>query len=73
MLLQTLLGLEVDAFAGLVRLRPSLPPWLGRVSLRKLRVGGGEVDFDVVREGHRVIVDVIDDGGLKFETRDAQI
>jgi glycogen debranching enzyme len=72
MLLQALLGLEADAFEGVVRLRPVLPNWLGRVSFRKLRVAGGQVDFDVIREGHRLIVDVIDDGGLRIEARQAE-
>src|SRR5579864_3884481 len=54
MLLQALLGLEVDGFARVVRLRPMLPNWLGRVSYRKLRVAGTQVDFDVIREGHRL-------------------
>jgi glycogen debranching enzyme len=72
MLLQALLGLEVDAFEGVVRLKPVLPNWLGRVSFRKMRVAGSQVDFDVIREGHRLIVDVIDDGGLKIETREAE-
>jgi glycogen debranching enzyme len=72
MLLQALLGLEADAFEGVVRLRPVLPTWLGRVSFRKLRVAGSSVDFDVVREGHRVLVDVVDDGGLRMECRDAE-
>jgi glycogen debranching enzyme len=71
MLLQALLGLEADALEGAVRLRPVLPSWLGRVSFRKMRVAGSQVDFDVIREGHRVIVDVIDDGGLRIEARDA--
>jgi glycogen debranching enzyme len=71
MLLQALLGLEVDAFERVVRLRPVLPNWLGRVSFRKLRVAGSQIDFDVIREGHRLIVDVIDDGGLRIEAREA--
>jgi glycogen debranching enzyme len=72
MLLQALLGLEADAFEGVVRLRPLLPTWLGRISVRKLRVAGALVDFDVLREGHRLIVDVVDDGGLRVEARQAQ-
>jgi glycogen debranching enzyme len=72
MLLQALLGLEADAFDRVVRLRPVLPNWLGRVSFRKMRVAGSQVDFDVLREGHRLIVDVIDAGGLKIETREAE-
>jgi glycogen debranching enzyme len=71
MLLQALLGLEADAFERVVRLRPVLPSWLGRVSFRNMRVAGSQIDFDVIREGHRVLVDVIDDGGLRVEARDA--
>jgi glycogen debranching enzyme len=72
MLLQALLGLEVDALGGVVRLRPMLPTWLSRVSMRGMRVAGQGVDFDVLREGHRLIVDLIDDGGLRFEIRQAE-
>src|SRR5437870_3091731 len=72
MLLQALLGLEVDAFDGVVRLRPVLPNWLGRVSFRKLRVAGTQIDFDVIREGHRLLVEVGDAGGLRIEIRQAE-
>jgi glycogen debranching enzyme len=72
MLLQALLGLEVDAAARVVRLRPSLPEWLGHISLRELRVADRQVDLDVVREGHRLRVDVIDDGGLRVEARESE-
>lgn len=72
MLLQALLGLEVDGLNGVVRLRPVLPHWLSRVSYRRLRVGQRRVDFDVIRDGHRVVVDVIEDGGLQFETRSTE-
>jgi glycogen debranching enzyme len=72
MLLQALLGLEVDALSGVVRLRPSLPEWLGHISVRELRVADRQIDFDVVREGHRLRVDVLDDGGLKIEAREAE-
>jgi glycogen debranching enzyme len=72
MLLQALLGLEADAPGGVLKLRPSLPEWLGHVSFRNLRVGDGLVDFDVLREGHRIRVDVLDDGGLRVEAREGQ-
>jgi glycogen debranching enzyme len=71
MLLQALLGLEVDALAGVVRLRPALPEWLGRISYRELRVSDTRIDFDVVREGHRLRVDVLEDGGMRVEVREA--
>ena len=73
MLLQALLSLEVDALAGVVRLRPSLPEWLGHISVRELRVANRQIDFDVVREGHRLRVDVLDDGGLKVEARESEL
>ncbi|GAC1321535.1 MAG: glycogen debranching N-terminal domain-containing protein [Chloroflexota bacterium] len=68
MLLQAMLGLEAGGIEGVVRLRPVLPHWLGRVSYRRLRVGETRVDFDVIREGHRVVVDVLEDGGLQLAT-----
>ncbi|MBV9359612.1 MAG: amylo-alpha-1,6-glucosidase, partial [Chloroflexi bacterium] len=67
MLLQALLGLEVEAGDGIVRLRPLLPLWLGRLSLRRLRVAGRAIDLDVFREGQRTLVDVRDDAGLQIE------
>src|SRR5262249_15490507 len=73
MLLQTLLGLEADARGKIVRLRPQLPPWLGRGSVRRLRVGAGALDFDILREGHRVLVDVLEDGGMRVDVRQAQV
>jgi glycogen debranching enzyme len=72
MLLQALLGLEADAFERTLRLRPLLPTWLGEVSVRKLRVAGTSVDFDVVRHGHQTQVEVVDSGGLHFEVRPAE-
>ena len=45
---------------------------LSRVSFRKLCVAGSQIDFDVIREGHRLLVDVIDDGGLRIEIREAE-
>ncbi|MDO9337527.1 MAG: amylo-alpha-1,6-glucosidase [Caulobacter sp.] len=54
LMLQSLLGIEVDAFAGEVRItRPRLPAGVNRLSLPKLAVGGCEVDlvFERVREG----------------------
>ncbi len=71
MLLQALLGLEVDGLGKVVRLRPSLLRWLSRVSVRNMCAADTRLDFDVVRNGHRVCVDVVDDGGLRIEAREA--
>ena len=46
------LGLEPDAAERRLRIRrPSLPPWLGRVDVRGLRIGGAQVDLRFERAG----------------------
>ena len=50
-LVRAMLGLEPDAAAGVLRLRPCLPDGVGRLSLRGLRVGAATVDLDVTRAG----------------------
>ncbi|HYF92848.1 MAG TPA: amylo-alpha-1,6-glucosidase [Symbiobacteriaceae bacterium] len=50
-MLQVILGLQPDAAAGVLRLRPCLPPFLGRLGVIGLRVGGAIVDIEVTREG----------------------
>jgi glycogen debranching enzyme len=71
MLIQALLGLEVDAMSNVVRMRPSLPEWLSRISFRELRVGHSRIDFDVLRDGHRLRVDVLESEGVKVAVREA--
>ncbi|HEY8347052.1 MAG TPA: amylo-alpha-1,6-glucosidase [Symbiobacteriaceae bacterium] len=56
MLMQAILGLEPDAARGVLRLRPSLPPWLGRLTVRGLRVGRARVDLEVTAGGARAQV-----------------
>ncbi|MFZ5817316.1 MAG: glycogen debranching N-terminal domain-containing protein [Bacillota bacterium] len=51
LLVQAILGLEPEAAAGRLRLRPLLPPSLGWVKLSHLRVGGALVDLEVTRQG----------------------
>jgi glycogen debranching enzyme len=48
-LVATLLGLDADAAAGVLRLRPSLPPWLTEIRLQRLTVGAARVDARVTR------------------------
>ncbi|MFI5783296.1 glycogen debranching N-terminal domain-containing protein [Nocardia sp. NPDC051570] len=48
-LVATLLGLDADAQAGVVRLHPALPAWMSQVTLRQLRVGDASIDVRVVR------------------------
>ncbi len=50
-LVQSMLGLEPDAAAGVLRLRPHLPDGVELLSLRGLRVGGATVDLRVTRDG----------------------
>jgi hypothetical protein len=48
-LLKILLGLDADAAAGVVRVRPALPDWLPQVRLEGLTVGTASVDLQVTR------------------------
>jgi glycogen debranching enzyme len=57
-----LLGLDADAPAGTLTLRPALPEWLGRVELSNLGVGDARVSFAVTRR---------DNGTSVVERRDA--
>jgi len=50
-LVRAMLGLEPDAAAGVLRLRPLLPESVDRLSLYGLRVGAATVDLDVTRTG----------------------
>jgi hypothetical protein len=50
-LIAAMLGCEPDALAGRLTLRPVLPAWLRRVSVRHLRVGAATIDVDVTRAG----------------------
>jgi len=50
MILRALLGLEPDVPAGLVRFRPSLPDWIGRLTLTGLRIGRGQIDLEATGE-----------------------
>lgn len=62
MMLQAMLGLDVNAPDRRISLRPTLPIWLTRISLRRLRVGGQSIDIEVVRTRT----------GLEVETRHAE-
>jgi glycogen debranching enzyme len=52
--LTTMLGLDVDASARVLRLRPSLPQRVGHIAVRGLRLGDGTADLSVRREGDRL-------------------
>ncbi|MFN8512920.1 MAG: glycogen debranching N-terminal domain-containing protein [Thermomicrobiales bacterium] len=59
-LLQAILGLAPDAFAGrLDVVRPRLPAWLDRVDLRGVRVGAGTVDLRYERSGATTLTAVV--------------
>lgn len=50
-LLVTLVGLEADAKAGSLAVRPALPEWLPHVTLWRIRVGSGSADLRITRRG----------------------
>lgn len=57
MLLQSCLGLTVDGWTGQIRvIRPSLPPEIDRLVIRRLPVGERRVDLVFERVDHRVAV-----------------
>jgi len=59
-MLQSVLGLTPDAFAGHLKIvRPTLPDWLDWVVVRGLRVGKGEVDLRYERSGGTTLVAVL--------------
>lgn len=60
LILQSILGLEARALENTLRVAPHLPPWLGYVEVRNLRVGERRVHLRV--SGN--VVEVVDDGGV---------
>jgi glycogen debranching enzyme len=56
MLLQVLLGLEVDAERRQITLRPTLPRWLNRVRFHNLHAAGGHAEFEVTRTPDGVVL-----------------
>lgn len=60
-MLTAMLGLDVDGASGSVRLAPALPPGMNRLRVRGIRLGGGTLDVDVLREGEGKVcrVDVV--------------
>jgi glycogen debranching enzyme len=58
LMLQQALGLRPDASRAVLHVRPTLPAWLNRLSIRRLRVGESSIDLTFLREGEKVHVDV---------------
>jgi len=59
-LLQACLGMEIDHGAAELRFRrPRLPPFLGQVTLRRVRVGADCLDIELKRHEHDVSVNVL--------------
>jgi hypothetical protein len=55
LLLQAILGLEPDALAKTLGVRPHPPPWLGRLEVSNLQVGENRVHLRVTPEETEVI------------------
>jgi len=73
LMLQTLLGLRVDAPSHRLELRPSLPSWLNRITVRRLRVADHRIDFEVCRANDEFQVEVWDSGGLEIAVERAAV
>ena len=64
-LIQSCLGLDVDAAAEVVRLRqPCLPPFLDWLVLRRLRVGESRLDLVLRRQDSAVAVNLLERTGV---------
>ncbi len=55
LVLRSLLGLEVDAPAGLLRHASSVPDWLGRVRIEGIPVGDGRLGIEATADGVKVV------------------
>jgi len=58
LLVQTILGLQADADAGTLSLRPTLLGRINQATIRSLRVGEHRVNLEVVQEGRDTRVEV---------------
>ena len=64
MIIQAMLGLEFDPAAGDVRLRsPTIPAFVGEITVRGLRLGDAHADFTVRRNGEAVALEVLRSAG----------
>ena len=64
LLLQSTLGLEIDAWERHVTFHGAmLPPWLARVEIRGLEVGDARVDLNITRGRSHAAVEVIEKVG----------
>jgi glycogen debranching enzyme len=64
LLLQSCLGLRIQAAAGRVHLDiPLLPVWINELHIRGLRVGNGSIDLRLQRHGGDVGVNILDRSG----------
>lgn len=64
LIMQAVLGLHANAPENRLRIvKPHLPEWLNSVSVRRLRVGDGEVSLQYRRDGDRTLVEVIEATG----------
>jgi glycogen debranching enzyme len=68
-LLSAMLGLEPDAPGHRLTLRhPALPPWIGWIDVRGLRVGEARVSLVLARAGENVRLDDVEvEGDLKID------
>jgi glycogen debranching enzyme len=63
---QLLLGLVPDAPNRRCHVAPSLPPWLPRLAIDKLRVGDGLVRIELRRDGPRTVIERLDGEGVEL-------
>jgi hypothetical protein len=72
MLLQALLGIELDAPRGVLHIDPVLPDWLPDVTLYGLRLGKHDFDLSFRRDGAATRFEVLRGDPAMVRARDAK-
>ncbi len=72
-LVQAMLGLELDAPAGVLRVDPELPDWLPQLILRDLRVGANTFEIEFRRTGGATEYQVLSGDPMRVIRRGAAV
>jgi glycogen debranching enzyme len=72
LIVQSVIGLQVDAPRRTLRLRPCLPAGVTAVELKNLRVAGESLNLEIHQVGEQVDVDVSPHGSLEVVVDDVR-
>ena len=60
LLVQTMLGVSTPAFSERLDVTPALPAQIDEITVRNMHVGGGAISLRLVKEGHSVLMEIIE-------------